>query len=217
MPNKKLTALEVSDQDYLVKSDKAYIRLSGAPWVPRWRWCATDDGSGDDVDVVMMLMDGGDDVGGWCTGSSRSVGMRCGGEDVRGGCDEMKVSLYILKDSSEVLSVRESHNSRDSILLKVILNGDGPIQVTTDEKGIETEVHLKTAQALLQRQRERKAKSILLLAIPDEYQLMYGLYTKPNFTLDAKSLWTAIKSRFGGNVESKKMQKNVLKQQFENF
>ncbi|GKD64749.1 hypothetical protein Tco_1306857, partial [Tanacetum coccineum] len=36
-------------------------------------------------------------------------------------------------------------------------------------------------------------------------------------TEDAKSLWAAIKSRFGGNVESKKMQKNVLKQQFENF
>ncbi|GJW26309.1 ribonuclease H-like domain-containing protein [Tanacetum coccineum] len=34
---------------------------------------------------------------------------------------------------------------------------------------------------------------------------------------DAKSLWAAIKSRFGDNVESKKMQKNVLKQQFENF
>ncbi|GJX56245.1 hypothetical protein Tco_0286142 [Tanacetum coccineum] len=33
----------------------------------------------------------------------------------------------------------------------------------------------------------------------------------------AKSLWEAIKSRFGGNVESKKMQKNVLKHQFENF
>ncbi|GJV42901.1 ribonuclease H-like domain-containing protein, partial [Tanacetum coccineum] len=56
------------------------------------------------------------------------------------------------------------------ILKKVILNGDGPIQVTTDENGVETEVPPKTAQALLQRQRERKAKSILLLAIPDEYQ-----------------------------------------------
>ncbi|GJS61643.1 putative ribonuclease H-like domain-containing protein [Tanacetum coccineum] len=93
----------------------------------------------------------------------------------------------------------------------VILNGDGPIQVTTDEKGIETEVPPKTAQALLQRQRERKAKSILLLAIPDEYQLRF------HGIKDAKSLWAAIKSRFGGNVESKKMQKTVLKQQFENF
>ncbi|GKB35085.1 hypothetical protein Tco_0880027 [Tanacetum coccineum] len=99
----------------------------------------------------------------------------------------------------------------DYSLWQVILNGDGPIQVTTDENGVETKVPPKTAQALLQRQRERKAKSILLLAIPDEYQLRF------HGIKDAKSLWAAIKSRFGGNVESKKMQKNVLKQQFENF
>ncbi|GJY77483.1 hypothetical protein Tco_0482599 [Tanacetum coccineum] len=35
--------------------------------------------------------------------------------------------------------------------------------------------------------------------------------------MDAKSLWEAIKSRFRGNEESKKIQKNVLKYQFENF
>ncbi|GJW39306.1 hypothetical protein Tco_0065151 [Tanacetum coccineum] len=99
----------------------------------------------------------------------------------------------------------------DYSLWQVILNGDGPIQVTTDENGVETEVPPKTAQALLQRQRERKAKSILLLAIPDEYQLRF------HGIKDSKSLWAAIKSRFGGNVESKKMEKNVLKQQFENF
>ncbi|GJZ13027.1 ribonuclease H-like domain-containing protein [Tanacetum coccineum] len=73
------------------------------------------------------------------------------------------------------------------ILKKVILNGDGPIQVTTDENGVETEVHPKTSQELLQRQRERKAKSILLLAIPDEYQLRF------HEIKDAKSIWTAIK------------------------
>ncbi|GJY63965.1 ribonuclease H-like domain-containing protein [Tanacetum coccineum] len=60
-------------------------------------------------------------------------------------------------------------------------------------------------------QRERKAKSILLLAIPDEYQLRF------HGIKDAKSLWAAIKSRFGGHVKSKKMQKTILKQQFENF
>ncbi|GJS33255.1 hypothetical protein Tco_0531637 [Tanacetum coccineum] len=36
-------------------------------------------------------------------------------------------------------------------------------------------------------------------------------------TLNKKNSIEAIKSRFGGNVESKKMQKNVLKHQFENF
>ncbi|GJY79299.1 ribonuclease H-like domain-containing protein [Tanacetum coccineum] len=34
---------------------------------------------------------------------------------------------------------------------------------------------------------------------------------------DAKDIWDAIKSRFGGNDKSKKMQKYILKQQFEGF
>nr|GEV01925.1 retrovirus-related Pol polyprotein from transposon TNT 1-94 [Tanacetum cinerariifolium] len=34
---------------------------------------------------------------------------------------------------------------------------------------------------------------------------------------DAKSLWEAIKNRFGGNKESKKMQKTILKQNYEKF
>ncbi|GKA10438.1 hypothetical protein Tco_0689871 [Tanacetum coccineum] len=47
--------------------------------------------------------------------------------------------------------------------------------------------------------------------VETEYQLRF--YT----IKDAKSLWAAIKSRFGDNVESKKMQKNVLNQQFKIF
>ncbi|GJR03543.1 hypothetical protein Tco_0526527 [Tanacetum coccineum] len=58
---------------------------------------------------------------------------------------------------------------------------------------------------------QERVKSILLLVIPDEYLLKF------HNVADAKSLWEAIKLRFGGNVESKKMQKNVLKHQFENF
>ncbi|GJY64600.1 retrovirus-related pol polyprotein from transposon TNT 1-94 [Tanacetum coccineum] len=72
-------------------------------------------------------------------------------------------------------------------------------------------VDRKSTRGMRARQKERKAKSILLLAIPDEYQLRFHTIKY------AKSLWAAIKSRFGGNVECKKMQKNVLKQQFENF
>ncbi|GJR33982.1 hypothetical protein Tco_1209666 [Tanacetum coccineum] len=56
-----------------------------------------------------------------------------------------------------------------------------------DDNGVETEVPPKTAQAILARQKERKAKSILLLAIPDEYQLRFHTIK------DAKSLWAAIK------------------------
>ncbi|GJW19581.1 putative ribonuclease H-like domain-containing protein [Tanacetum coccineum] len=45
----------------------------------------------------------------------------------------------------------------------------------------------------------------------------YDRFQKLISLADAKSLWEAIKSRFGGNIESKKMQKNVLKHQFEKF
>ncbi|GKA72631.1 hypothetical protein Tco_0778847 [Tanacetum coccineum] len=56
-------------------------------------------------------------------------------------------------------------------LWQIIINGIEPVQKTKDENGVETKVPPKTAQAILARQKERKAKSILLLAIPDEYQL----------------------------------------------
>ncbi|GKD90535.1 hypothetical protein Tco_1366042 [Tanacetum coccineum] len=69
----------------------------------------------------------------------------------------------------------------------------------------------KTAKQLAAKRNQERVKSILLLAIPDEYLLKF------HNVADAKSLWEAIKSRFGGNEESKKMQKNVLKYQFENF
>ncbi|GJU51040.1 hypothetical protein Tco_1220595 [Tanacetum coccineum] len=48
-------------------------------------------------------------------------------------------------------------------------------------------------------------------AIPDEHLLKF------HACKDAKSLWEAIKNRFGGNKESKKMQKTILKQNYENF
>nr|GEY76507.1 hypothetical protein [Tanacetum cinerariifolium] len=50
-----------------------------------------------------------------------------------------------------------------------------------------------------------------MLAIPDEHLLKFHVCK------DAKSLSEAIKNRFGGKKESKKMQKTILKQNYENF
>ncbi|GKE52579.1 hypothetical protein Tco_1487735, partial [Tanacetum coccineum] len=102
-------------------------------------------------------------------------------------------------DLNEEDASKQGRSSDKTEPMLLILNGDDPIQVTTNEKGVETEVPPKTAQALLARQRKRKAKIILLLAIPDEYQL------RLHAIKDAKTLWAALKSRFGGNIESKKM------------
>ncbi|GJX02680.1 hypothetical protein Tco_0188596 [Tanacetum coccineum] len=60
-----------------------------------------------------------------------------------------------------------------------------------------------TAKQLTTKRNQERVKCILLLAIPDEYLLKF--HNVP----DAKSFWAVIKSRFGGNDESKKMQMNV--------
>ncbi|GJY44849.1 ribonuclease H-like domain-containing protein [Tanacetum coccineum] len=63
-----------------------------------------------------------------------------------------------------------------------------------------------------ERKGERKARTTLLLAfLPEDHLAKFHKMT------DAKEMWEAIKSRFGGNDESKKMQKYILKQQFEGF
>nr|GEV12661.1 ribonuclease H-like domain-containing protein [Tanacetum cinerariifolium] len=58
---------------------------------------------------------------------------------------------------------------------------------------------------------ELKAQGTLLMALPDKHQLMFNIHQ------DAKSLMEAIEKRFGGNKETKKVQKTLLKQQYENF
>ncbi|GKA66041.1 hypothetical protein Tco_0765849 [Tanacetum coccineum] len=61
------------------------------------------------------------------------------------------------------------------------------------------------------RRLEVKARSTLMMGIPNEHQLKF------NSIKDAKKLLEAIENRFGGNVATKKTQMNLLKQQYENF
>nr|GEV55924.1 hypothetical protein [Tanacetum cinerariifolium] len=49
------------------------------------------------------------------------------------------------------------------------------------------------------------------MALPDKHQLKFNSHK------DAKTLMEAIEKRFGGNTETKKVQKTLLKQQYENF
>ncbi|GJT27935.1 gamma-glutamyltranspeptidase 1 [Tanacetum coccineum] len=61
----------------------------------------------------------------------------------------------------------------------------------------------KTSLAANARRNNEKALNILLSAIPDRHLLSF------HDAVDARSLWKAIKARFGGNEASKKMQKNL--------
>ncbi|GJR86843.1 hypothetical protein Tco_0210854 [Tanacetum coccineum] len=92
-----------------------------------------------------------------------------------------------------------------------LINGDSVIPVASASAGAEGLIPPKTAEQKLARKNELKAKSTLMLAIHNEHLLKF------HACKDAKSLWEAIKNRFGGNKESKKMQKTILKQNYENF
>ncbi|GKA76312.1 ribonuclease H-like domain-containing protein [Tanacetum coccineum] len=95
--------------------------------------------------------------------------------------------------------------------------GMGGSSGADDEGFIEVKIRnqvvlpFKTAEETLARKRERKARTTLLMALPEDHLAKFHKIT------DAKEMWEAIKSRFGRNDESKKMQKYILKQQFEGF
>ncbi|GJT22701.1 hypothetical protein Tco_0892638 [Tanacetum coccineum] len=75
----------------------------------------------------------------------------------------------------------------DYALWEVIVNGDAPAVASTSTKG---PIPPKTTEQKLARKNELKAKSTLLLAIPDEHLLKF------HGIKDEKSLWEAIKTRF---------------------
>ncbi|GJS45913.1 hypothetical protein Tco_0596034 [Tanacetum coccineum] len=58
---------------------------------------------------------------------------------------------------------------------------------------------------------EYMENATLLMGIPNEHQLKF------NSIKDAKSLMQAAEKRFGRNAATKKTQRNLLKQQYENF
>ncbi|GJT52430.1 hypothetical protein Tco_0978587 [Tanacetum coccineum] len=70
---------------------------------------------------------------------------------------------------------------------------------------------ITSAEDKAQRRLEVKARSTLMMGIPNEHQLKF------NSIKDAKLLLEAVEKRFGGNAATKKTQRNLLKQQYENF
>ncbi|GKC47264.1 ribonuclease H-like domain-containing protein, partial [Tanacetum coccineum] len=85
------------------------------------------------------------------------------------------------------------------------------VTATGYEVTTETVIPPTSVEDKAQRRAELKAKSTLLMDLPNEHQLKF------NSCKDAKTLMQAIENRFGGNSATKKTQKNLLKQQYENF
>ncbi|GKB38122.1 retrovirus-related pol polyprotein from transposon TNT 1-94 [Tanacetum coccineum] len=96
------------------------------------------------------------------------------------------------------------------VLNLVIVNGDSPPQKRTVD-GVEETYPPTIEEEKLSRKNKLKARGTLLMALPNEHQLKFNTYKC------TKTLMEAIEKRFGGNKESKKTQKTLLKQQYENF
>nr|GEW19587.1 hypothetical protein [Tanacetum cinerariifolium] len=60
-------------------------------------------------------------------------------------------------------------------------------------------------------QRETKVRTLLLQSLPEDHMADF------HHLDDAKEIWLPVKARFGGNEESKKMKKTMLKQAFSEF
>nr|GEV44169.1 reverse transcriptase domain-containing protein [Tanacetum cinerariifolium] len=92
----------------------------------------------------------------------------------------------------------------------VIENGNSILKTQT-VNNVETVIPPTTVEEKLQRRNEVKARSTLMMALPNEHQLKFNSFK------DAKTLLAAIEKRFGDNDATKKTQRNLLKHQYENF
>nr|GEW37226.1 ribonuclease H-like domain-containing protein [Tanacetum cinerariifolium] len=92
---------------------------------------------------------------------------------------------------------------------EVIKNGNKVLKRTV--RTVEQIYEPTFVEEKLDRKNEMKARGTLLMALLNKDQLKFHSYQ------DAKFLVEAIEKRYGGNKESKKVQRTLLKQQFENF
>ncbi|GKE41932.1 hypothetical protein Tco_1469216 [Tanacetum coccineum] len=98
----------------------------------------------------------------------------------------------------------------DYALWEVIENENIATKTTVVE-GVKKVIPPATAEEKAQKRLEVKARSTLIMGISNEHQLKF------NSIKDAKLLLEAIEKWFAGNAATKKTQRNLLKQQYENF
>ncbi|GJZ83400.1 hypothetical protein Tco_0648573 [Tanacetum coccineum] len=114
------------------------------------------------------------------------------------------------------LRIEQYFQVQDYALWDVIENGNSfkpAAKTTTNDDGTSTTLipGPVTTEEKVQKKNDIKARSMLLMALPNEYLMTFNQYK------DVKTLFAAIQTRFGGNKATKKTQKTLLKQMYENF
>nr|GEV09775.1 hypothetical protein [Tanacetum cinerariifolium] len=104
------------------------------------------------------------------------------------------------------LSLQSEH-----IYMLEVMENVANLPITKVMEGVTIEMPITTAEEKAQRRLEVKARSTLMIGIPNEHQLKF------NYIKDAKKLIEAVEKRFGRNAATKKTKRNLLKQQHENL
>ncbi|GKB83854.1 hypothetical protein Tco_0950749 [Tanacetum coccineum] len=107
------------------------------------------------------------------------------------------IKLPILKKGEyDIWAMKMEHYlaHTDYPVWEVIQNGNGPVSISTDTQGQIKILPPKSAEEILARERERKARTTLLMALPEDHLARFHNIS------DAKEMWDAIKTRFGGNA-----------------
>ncbi|GKC33845.1 hypothetical protein Tco_1046229 [Tanacetum coccineum] len=111
--------------------------------------------------------------------------------------------LILKKEEYDIWAMEIEHYLEyiDNDVWKVIQNGNSNKRISTGKDGVVRILPPVSTAEIHAVEKERKARTILLMAIPKEHlRRFHGMD-------DAKEIWEAIRTRFGGNANSKKMQK----------
>ncbi|GJR66445.1 hypothetical protein Tco_0012510 [Tanacetum coccineum] len=101
------------------------------------------------------------------------------------------------------IRIKQYFQVQDYALWEVIENGNSWVSVLQTSQENNTSVTKMpvpiTAEKKINKKNDVKARSLLLMALPNEHQLTFCQYT------DAKTMFAAIETRFGGNEATKKI------------
>ncbi|GJY33131.1 hypothetical protein Tco_0417600 [Tanacetum coccineum] len=105
---------------------------------------------------------------------------------------------YLKKGEYDIWAMKMEHYlaHTNNPIWEVIQNRNGPVSISTDTQGQIKILPPKSAEEILARERERKARTTLLMALPKDHLARFHNIS------DAKEMWDAIKTRFGGNAKN---------------
>ncbi|GJZ28882.1 hypothetical protein Tco_0573529 [Tanacetum coccineum] len=120
---------------------------------------------------------------------------------------------YLKKEEYETWAMKMEYwiMNSDHNLWNIVLNGNNKKKTGRGPKGNIMILPPVSVEEQIDVQRETKERTILLQSLPEDHMADF------HHLDDARDIWLAVKARFGGNDESKKMRKSMLKQEFSEF